>query len=289
MTTQNLTAVQGFGGDAGATVWWTLTGWTSRGVLRDAWVRQGLDEAALPELPTPEKRLGRAVQRVGELRRLARPVERRGHWAVVLESVEGEGVAARVTHTQSLTVRIVAGVPEYQHTGEQSLALSIAIRDEYAAREGLLHRDDVSLWLAKVIAGLHGTPLRPKGGLYYVLPSQVEQWRKVCNALEEAGAGSCYTLPTLKGEEATRAVLDALVRDVSDTAQDYSDKVHSGELGARALRARVKDCDALLERVAAYDDLLGGALDVLRQRVAQVQDAALAAAFAAEAPDEPAE
>lgn len=284
MTTHNLTAVQNFNGDAGATIFWTLTGWVHYEKLLAAWVAQGLNPADLPDLPTPEKRLGRAVGQVSELRRLARPVERRGHWAIVLESVEGEGDAARVVHTQSLTVRIVAGAPEYKHTGDQSLALSIAIADEYLRRDSYLHRDDISLWLSKVINSLHGTPLRPKGGMYYLLPCHVEHWRKVCTALEASGAGSCYTIPTLRdSQEATRAVLDALVRDVSDTASDYAEKVHSGTLGGRALRARVKDCDALLERIAAYEGLLGGAVDVLRARVVTVQDTALAAAFAAEA------
>jgi hypothetical protein len=78
-------------------------------------------------------------------------------------------------------------------------------------------------------------------------------------------------------------VLDALVRDVNEEADDYSEAVTGGKVGARGLRARVNDCDALLARIAQYEGLLGSALDGIRARVQSVQDAAMVAAFQAEA------
>ena len=282
--TNNLTAVQGFSGDAGATVWWTLRGEVDRTALVEAWRAQGLPDQWLPDLPSAERRLSRAVQSVSEMRRLARPVQRKGHWIVVAEKVTGEGAGASVAHEPVLSVRLEGGQPVYtvQGTGYWEVGAAYALEDqiraEWARQDGLLTRDDVALWLADVIQYVHGVPLRPKGGLYYVLPSQVERWRLVCQCIEGLGIGSSYTLPTLRGQDATRAVLDALVADVTRDADDYHGQIMGGALKGRALQARVRDCDNLLSRVAQYDSLLGGALDTLRQRVLAVQDAALLAA-----------
>lgn len=288
MNQSSLTAVQGFNGTAGATVWWTLRGDVRLDTLAQHWQQAGLPADWLPDLPTADKRLGRAVTSVSELRKLARPVERRGHWAIVAEVVEGDGDAATLRHAQVLSVRLEAGEPHFTDAGltSQSILLSAQIRSVWDAQEGLLHRDDVALWLSKLIARVYGTPLRSRGGLYYVLPSQVERWRAITSCVEAAGAGSTYTLPTLAGEDATRAVLDALARDVADDVQQYTDQILSGNQGPRALRARVRDCDTLLERLTQYDALLGGALDTVRQSVLTAQELAVVAALRVEAAEE---
>lgn len=284
-TTTKLVAVQEFNGEAGGTVWWTLRGSVKIDDLAQAWRDFGLDPQWLPALPSIEKRLGRAVERVAtpsarQDRVLARPVSRAGHWALVLEEVQGSDASATVSHSTALTVRVAKGVVEYS---DPYHPLASRVADAFAAQEGLLDRDDLAIWLVDVLRGrLYGTRLRPRGAPYYLLPAHLSVWRQVCDAVRKAGAGDCYTLPTLRGEEATRAVLDALVRDVTDEADDYRDAI-AGGVGARALRARVKDCDGLLSRISQYEGLLGGALDGIRARVQEVQDAAMVAAFQAEA------
>jgi hypothetical protein len=276
--TNNLTAVQGFSGDAGATVWWVLKGGVAIGDLRHAWLAQGLPEQWLPEVASVEKRLSRAVGAVTELRKLARPIERRGHWGIVDEVVQGDGDTATLRHDVVLKVRVSKGVLDFDNPWHP---IAGEVAAAFARQEGLLHRDDLALWLADVVKLVYGTPMKPRGGIYYVLPQEVDRWRKVCRAIETADAGTCYTLPTLQGEEATRAVLDALVYDVESEAEGYAQTFES--VGARALKARVRDCDALLTRLSQYEGLLGGALDKLRAKVTTVQDAAMLAAYAAEA------
>ena len=283
---RNLVAVQGFTGEAGGTVWWTLRGSVRLAALQDAWHRAGLNPAWLPELPSTEKRLGRAVERVASPsaksdRVLARPIARSGHWALVAESVQGSDANATVVHSTSLTVRVVKGLIEYSDPWHP---LASQVAAEFNAQDGLLDRDDLAIWLVDLLRGrLYGTRLRPRGAPYYLLPAHLGVWRQVCDAVGAADAGDCYTLPTLQGQEATRAVLDALVRDVNDDADDYSAAVTGGKVGPRGLRARVNDCDALLERIAQYEGLLGGALEGIRARVQSVQDAAMVAALQAEA------
>lgn len=282
----NFMAIQAFHGDAGATVWWTLAGNVRLDKLREAWLAEGLDAHLLPDEPSPEQKLGRAVRSVGDNRTLARPLARRGHWAIVREAVAGEGTMAWLEHKQELTVRIPNGGTLPQFIGGEG-DLEAHIQHAFDAQHGLLDRDDVALWLVKVLSNtLYATPLRQRGGLYYVLPNRVDLWRKVAAAVEAAEAGSCYTLPTVSGDEATRAVLDALVHDVRSEADKYNDLITTGTQGKRALRARVEDCNFLLEKLNQYEGLLGGALQAVRDRVQGVQDAALAAAFVVEAGEE---
>jgi|688.fasta_scaffold174618_2 hypothetical protein len=283
----NYIAVNDFSGNAGATVWWSLSGNVTAVTLRDAWARHGLDaRIPLPDLPSPEQRLGRAVETVKDAHTIVRPVRRSGHWAIVSESVAGTGDAATLQHSHELSVLIRPGRTEVECS--EITPKTERILASYAAQEGWYHRDDLSLWLAEVIKRLHGTRLRPRGAPYYLLPDRVQTWRDMTAAFADAKVGTLYTLPTLAGDEAVSAVLDALTRDVADESDDL---LASTELdgngkrrqGVRALRARVQDCDSLLSRLASYEGLLGGALDAVRQRVVSVQDKVLAAAFAAEA------
>ena len=277
----NMIAIKGFGGDAGASVWWKLKGNVPLTDLHWQWQKQGLPEAWLPELPTIERRLSRAVRSVTEFRKLARPVERKGHWCLVDETVQGDGAGATLTHAPVLTARVVKGVVEYSDPWHP---LASAIAASLTEQEGLLHRDDLAIWLADGVLRdrLHAVKLRPQGGMYYVLPHRVETWFKIRTAIEAAHAGDCYTLPTIQGEHATRAVLDALVHEVTEEAGRYRDQIADG-VGKRALRARVADCDSLLTRIASYESLLGNALESVRKHVTDVQDAAVVAAYAAEA------
>ncbi len=276
----NLVAVQDFGGAAGATVMWKLRGGIYLHTLADAWATQGLPANWLPALPSAEQMLGRAVRSVSDMRLLARPISRRGAWAIVNEDVVGEDTLA---HEQTLVARIRHESIDFDVRTAAGWTLRDRVAEAFAAQEGLLDRDDLAKWLVGVIRQMHGVPLRPRGAIYYLLPTQVETWRRVCDAIREAKAGECYTLPTLQSADATRAVLDALVDDVESEANDMADAIGSGKLKSRALRARVEDCNQLLERLAQYDGLLGNALSTVRARVSSVQDAALVAAFKVEA------
>jgi hypothetical protein len=285
---KNFMMIQGMEGiDAGATVYWTLASQVTLDGLRRAWQAEGLDPTWLPEAPSPEQKLSRAVRSMANLRTLARPLARRGHWAIVREEVHGEGTMAHLLHQQELTARILTGatMPVYSQAVQTDLTREIDAA--FVEQEGLLDRDDVALWLVKVIEKrIYGTPLRPRGGFYYILPWQMPTLRAIVRAVQTAGAGQLYTLPTVAGEEATRAVLDALSHEIEGTAVEFSTAIGTGTLGKRALRARVADCDSLLDKLAQYEGLLGGALDKVRGKVMAVQDVALQAAFAAEAPDE---
>lgn len=276
----NMIAVQGDVAGAGATTWWGLHGDVRGDALERAWRAQGLETAWLPEPTTPAQRLGRAVRSVSSLRKLARPVERRGHWACVTESVAGEGAQRTVAHETTLTAWVTAsGGVEFSTLLDPAPAIAGA----FAASLGWLTRDDVALWLADVIKRVYGTPLRDRGGVYYVPPTQVATWRQVAAALDACGAGRVYTLPTVQGEDCALAVLDALTRDVGGDLDTLVEQAETRSVGGRALRARARDCDEVLRRLEQYAGVLGTSLDALRERVLVAQDLSLTTAWAIEA------
>jgi predicted kinase len=268
--------------DAGATVWWAMSGSVSLDKLREAWLIQGLDVSWLPSPPSPDQRLGRAVRAVTEQRVLARPLTRRGSYAIVVEELLTSVSAddAKLRHEQRLSVRVCNDALLFSEQNK----LSDTILREFDALRDVLDSNDIAEWLSEDVLRqrLHGTKLRPRGGVYYVLPSACATWRRVCAALEWCQIGQCYTLPTLNGADATRAVLDALTRDVGDDVDEVYAQIAKG-VGKRALAARVDDCNGLLARLEQYEGLLGGALQSVRDRVAAVQDAAMVAAMQIEA------
>ena len=274
----NSVAIKDFGGEAGGTAWWTLGKDVRLSELAEAWARAGLPEDWLPELPSLEQRLGRAVRTVTALRKLARPIARKGHWALVSEVVtkDAEGNAAGVTHEQTATVQIRHGELHFEpYYAPQVDAISGA----YHASYGVLDRDDVALWLVEVLEKVHGTPLRPRGGVYYVPSGELNRWRTIGKVLADAKAGDVYTLPTLAGDEAHRAVLDALTREVLEATAEVEAQALEGAVKGRGLRSRVRECEALTARIGAYESLLGAAVDKLRDSVARASDCALQAAL----------
>lgn len=268
--------------DAGATVWWAMNGSVSLDRLTAAWVAQGLDVSWLPSPPSADQRLGRAVRSVTEQRVLARPLSRRGSYAIVVEQLLASASVddAKLRHEQCLSVRVSGEALIFSAQNK----LSDTIAREFDALRGVLDSNDVAEWLSEEVLRhrLHGTKLRPRGGIYYVLPRACETWRKVCAALESCAVGQCYTLPTLNGDDATRAVLDALTRDVGADIDEMYAQIAKG-VGKRALSARVEDCNSLMARLAHYEGMLGSALEGVRARVTAVQDAALTAALQVEA------
>jgi hypothetical protein len=270
----NMIAINDFGGNAGATVWWNLRGNIPAADLSAAWARHGLT-IALPDLPSPEKKLGRAVETVKDAHTFTRPLARSGKWAIVHEEMAGDVLL----HSHQLSVWIAPGktIPEYTDW----TPITQRVQEAFDAQEGIYHRDDLSLWLAEVVKRLHGTRMRERGAPYYLLPVHVETWKRMNVALGEASAGLLYTLPTLPSAEAEAAILNALSNDVANETEDFLAKLEGQ--GARALRNRVADLDGTLARLEAYESLLGGALEGVRKRVLDTQDQVLAAAFAAEA------
>lgn len=278
---------------SGATVWWRVTG-CRHPDLAQAWQAAGLPDDRLPALPSPERRLGRAVRAgcsaasrsAAGTRYREAPIARRGAWQVFAEVTDASAskIPVGLDHRPVARFGLDDGALVLD---DQGLAagqdVAVEVSRAWLDQDGQLAGDDVGLWLTDQIERVHrGVRLRPTGGIYYLPPAQVEALRPVIAVLEAVGAATVYLLPTVQGDEAARAVVDALREDVASKIASYTEQITAGA-GRRAIQARMTDCDELLARLGEYDSLLGGALDEIRRSVDVARDACLDAAYALEA------
>ncbi|HEV3059600.1 MAG TPA: DUF6744 family protein [Vicinamibacterales bacterium] len=256
---------------AGCISYFRVASETHIDTLTAAWKKHGLDLKSLPTTPDDGVALGRAVKATSEKRRLVRPLERRGAWAVVEETVEP---GKTPTYRTLVTVRGGAGpaIDCVAASTDEYTALVGAIRNGYDRARHVLAHVDISAWLITEIRARGGISLRESGGVYFVPRDKAEEWQKVAAALDEAGS-SVFTIPAMKTAEAVAAITDAITAEAAaESAKIEADMEKTGDeaLGARALKTRVEALEAMLTKVGTYEELIGKQLAV-RERVTSLR------------------
>ena len=273
----NLLAVTEAVPDAGAIVWWRLSGDVTLLALAAAWEAAGLPDVALPSLPGDAAALSHAVHSVAERRTLSRPLADGGR-ALVREHADG----ADLDYDVSLRARVSEGGVLTLDPPDHPDAATV--RDAFNAARQNLGEGRVGGWLVRLVARVDGIRLRDGGGVYFVPATRVAEWRRMAGALMAAHPAHRVNLvPALRAEDAVAAVLDALSVEADATAVEMLEGVD--DLTARRTEGRVARTEAMLAKVARYEALLGqmagdvaGRLEALRGSLA----AAALAKFAAE-------
>jgi hypothetical protein len=277
---------------AGAVSYWRAGGTVSIAALSKAWEAAGLDTALLRKEPEPETALRRAVldladrvsivinSKDAERRTLVRPCQEVSTWAIVEEIVE-EGAAP--TYTTLAIVSFVNGNPHVEQIGgsnEQTTDIEARVLAGFTAHHGLYDPSDITGWLVKLAYKHKAVTLRDSGGVYFIPRASMDFWNKAADALEAASgkAHKVFRIPAMKNAEAIEAIVDAVTAEAEQVAQQIDDQVNAG-LGARALETRKASVNALLEKIASYEELVGQQLKV-RERVESLGAAVAAAALA---------
>ncbi|KKN38749.1 hypothetical protein LCGC14_0750120, partial [marine sediment metagenome] len=265
---------------AGCIVWWRLSGSTDGYALRQAWEDAGLPEDLVPELPSAEKALRRAVIEQRERRRLVRPLEGTKGWAVVDEAASGDDL--------DYSVRLKVTLNKIGHVSiePEGAVGSDEIKAAYQRHLAQLAQTDISTWLVRLAARVRAVALRDTGGVYFIPREQVAQWRRMAGALGAASASRVFEVPALKSDEAIEAVLDAVAREAETAAEVMEEELAKENLGERALRTRTERCGAIEEKLSTYEKLLGTSLDALHDRLEVLQAGLATAALAAMAGDD---
>ena len=125
----------------------------------------------------------------------------------------------------------------------------------------------MSDWLVTLMPTMNAVGLRPRGGMYFLPRDRVPVYHALAEALHAATAHSLYEVPALQTKDAVRAVLDAITREAAGEAELMELALDTGELGARALKAKVRGCEAMMAKVASYEELLGQSLPELQDRL----------------------
>jgi hypothetical protein len=269
---------------AGAISYWRLSGAINLARLSAAWGTQSLDPKLLPTPPGDEVALGRAVRDQAERRRLVRPLEKRGAWAIVAETAKDDRIdfktLARVYYDKPEGSEI--GTPRFvreEATSDMYEALVTNIRGAYERHRGELESNDISGWLVKLGYRLDVVALRDTGGIYFVPRQNVDIWRRVVAAIESVSSHRVFKIPALRNSEAIEAITEAVTAEavaIVDRLEAELALTGDDALGDRALKTRAAECSALLSKVNGYEALLESRL-VVAERVLALQGTLAAA------------
>lgn len=243
---------------AGSVVFWSLSGDVDIARLVAEWRAAGLDEAWLPDLPTPTVALRRAVMEQRGPRRLVRPLGKRNGWAIVDEGVEKGGEA--LCHETKMTIRLneigqIVCEPDGSHAANE-------IRVAFERTIGQVSHGAVSGWLCRMAHRVMAVALRPSGGFYFVPQARVETWGRVVKALQAASSCEVYGIPAMRAESAVRAILSAITSETAGIA--FRMRAELQHLGERGLQNRLAECEDVEAKVLFYESFLGQSLESLR-------------------------
>lgn len=188
----------------------------------------------------------------------------------------------RNSTTQQFGAKVTAGVVEITHGYCDD---SRALQRSYQHFKTELSGSAVSGFLVKAVGMLNGVTLRANGGVYWMPAASIEKWEMIAKAVETAGGyndekrlvNQCYLLRTPMDAQTFRAVRDAISAEIMAESQAIADEITGGQIGEEALENRKEKLAGLVDRVEAYEGILGdeqalvqvrGALDVVRASIA---------------------
>ena len=263
---------------AGCVSYWRVGDSISIKKLDQAWADAGLDEKLLRDVPSNQTALRRAVMDQQDRHRLVRGVGK-GAYAVVDETVyeaEEGGQAKAPTYTTIGIATLGDNGPvltAVDGNGAEVAALQATIEGAYKKQQGLYDSSDITSWLVSLAHKNNAVTLRESGGVYFIPRAAMDFWNKAAGVIEKVSSNAVFRIPAMKNDEAVAAITEAISAEAAKVAQDMENElVQQGDdaLGARAIRGRQTEIEALLGKLSAYEELLGKQLEI-RERVTKLQ------------------
>jgi hypothetical protein len=251
---------------AGVVTWWKLSGGLNLDALTKAWSDYGLDPALLPEIPSGEVALRRAMNEQAEKRILVRPLTE-GKLALVQEDVDGDNLStstllvASVSKLGTLKVENKAGLHQPTASRVDKLKADFEFFSENITQQ------DVSGWLCKVMKNLQAVSLRESGGIYFVPTFAMAQFTAVVSALHDASAHTVHQIPAIPTAEALDAITSAITEEAEKAVAAIEADLQGGNLGKRALETRTNLANDVEQKLAAYENLLNSRNDGLHKKL----------------------
>lgn len=260
----------------GGVCFWTLAQWANRDKLLD-----GLTDLGQTKLCPP-------VRSVQQCLRSALQAAFKRH---IIQPLKGGGLEIReVVHldddNNDHVLKLTARIDEQERISLNPYKVEWAgeIQNQYRAARGQVSADAVADMMVRYLDGLGGTKLRPMGGIYWLRDEVLPNWQQLTRIVENAaskGQSRGYLIRHDMDHDSIIAVRDAIVAEVTATAQTLHDEVVSGTLGERALHSREAQAQELREKILLYESLLGQGLQSLHNAVDTAEQAAAAACILA--------
>lgn len=253
----------------GAIVWWRLAGDTRVEALAEAFVECEIPDGNLPSLVGTSTALQRAMLAAfgkggGAQANLIRGTST-GAKALVTEVKEGDG---SLTYTTGLTAQLNdAGDPVFDPPDHPQVD---RVRAHYTAQLDLYSSSDIGSWLVKIVELHDGVRLRDTGGVYFVPAKAIPSWEVYVRAIHKATAHRCNTVPSMKSTEAVASILDALVHESTAIVEDLEASL-AAEPSKRKAQGAMRRCEAQIEKIAAYSDIVGLGAQKLVERLDELK------------------
>ena len=262
---------------AGAVTYWTLAEWTDVNNIGSAFTILGLNKFS-PQPPTPLVACKRALVEVfGDRNTLVRPLGDDKYAVVREKRVEGDDLDYDVEFKVQATKNDQPLVDPAGHPG------ALPFQEAYTQFRSKVPSGAVGSALAQLARHLGGVRLRESGGVFWLPEDSLETWRKLANACASAsvqGSTLVYVLRTAIDDSAVKAVHDAITKDIQDSAKEIREKSRD-QTNVKALERRKDEANALNQRIAAFEAILGHSLDTLRDQAKQAEREAAMAVMAA--------
>jgi len=264
---------------AGAIVYANFTGETNVEKLASEWNTRGLPEGLLPGITSFRTALHRAVRDV-ETRTTFKRKHANG-WVVVDETKDEAGASYEVACRVSLSAVNTPVVEPEDH------AQAAKIRERYFYHLSAMEAADTSAWIrGTLLPFADALRLRENGGVYFVPRDTIDVWRSMAGAVMASSSHRLFEIPALASDDALDAILDAVIVEARAEADAIENDLHTGDLGARALRGRAQRCGTMVVKVERYEELLGRKLDDVRDHLERLSAASVEAALVWEMEDD---
>jgi len=265
--------------EAGAVVWWALSGEVNTQQLRNELSARGADYLPVFDT-TPRTALKRAINGISERMLFPRALPGKTGWALVRE----RAMESDLQHEVEMRVWL----DDKSETGCQNLRidpfnhpLAEHLRQLYEHHLGTLDVEGLSTWLTGVvIPQLSSVALRDRGGFYFMPQPSVDMMRRVADACEVLSGCRFFEIPAMRTEQAVQAIMAALQRDINLACTDLEGSI-TPELTERGVKTRTKRCFALLDYVQTYEQTLGVGLQSMRDQIERIKAAITVATIAA--------
>ena len=263
----------------GVTTFWSLCDETPLEALREGLESIGRADL-VPEGIEGGDALKRALNSVFRNRNtLVRPLEgMRGAYAVVLEDAASMG-DEKMRYEEAFKVACIDGDLVFNPDDSEH---KFMVEREFQEQKKVVPAARLGSVLTKAVVSLHGIPVRPKGGMYWISDEHLEAWHKVCDVISAAnGRNRVLGMRTTSEGGTLDAVCFSLTTKVEKMLEGLKDDLEHGDLGKRGLASRERQAQELDSFIQKYEGILGRSLQDLRDRAQEAESAAAVALLAA--------
>jgi len=284
---KDFTVVESTVEGAGAMTYWTLRGAVQHALLKQEWLAQGLHEDLLLAAPSDEKLLRRAVEDLASGDLFVETIKSTGELALVYKT-EQDGLPKYTPMAKwklAPTGRPGAAnesVPVQTFSEDGDTSLHDIVLASFMRGLGRVTSEDVSVWLTRLVSGnyMQGVVARPEtGGIYYVPPFTIGEWRKVKAVLDKVTNHQILNVPMVKNDEAIETIYTATMNEMKKVAASLQKELENADNKREdGLKTQAEKAALAKAKLARLEQFMGRTMPEVNEQLENLRADLFAAA-----------